>query len=94
MEVEKILNGFKVGDEGVDPLSDKTIQLAIKLFQWLQDAGFSLPDSVVPDSSGGIVFERQEKDISETFHIWDDDIIDYCLFQGARIIERRDISLE
>ena len=78
----------QIEDEGIEPPSRGTIQQAVLLAQSLRDAGFTPPDSIVPDPNGGIVFERREKDVSEVFHVWDDGTVEYCGFQGARLVER------
>ena len=80
-------NPSQIEDEGIEPPTGQTIRLAIELAQALRDAG-SPPHSVVPDPNGGIVFERREKDVSEVFHVWDDGTVEYCGFQGARLVER------
>ena len=87
--IEWVRHPSQLDDEGVEPATRKTIRLAIELAQGLRDAGFPPPDSVVPDPNGGIVFERREKDVSEVFHVWDDGSVEYCRFQGARVVERR-----
>jgi hypothetical protein len=76
-------------DEGVEPPSVSTILAAIQLAQRLRDRGSPPPDATVPDPNGGIVFERQEQDISEVFHVWDDETVEYRCFQGTRLVDRR-----
>ena len=76
-------------DEGVEPPTRDTLQLAIALAEGLRDGGLAAPDSVVLDVNGGIVFERRENDVSEVFYVWDDGEIEYQRFHGTRLIERR-----
>lgn len=76
-------------DEGIDPPSRETIYRAILLAQAYRDEGRPSPDSVVPDANGGVVFERREGSISEVLHVWEDGTIEYQLFQGSRLMERR-----
>jgi hypothetical protein len=76
-------------DEGIEPPTRDTIQLAIAVAEKLRDAGLAAPNSVVPDANGGIVFERRETDLAEVFHVWDDGTIEYQCFRGTRLIERR-----
>ena len=76
-------------DEGIEPPTRDTVQLAIAVAEKLRDAGLSAPNSVVPDANGGIVFERREKEVIEVFHVWDDGTIEYQYFRGTRLIERR-----
>ena len=82
-------NTHQFEDDGIEPPSRDTVQLAIRVAEKLRDAGFPGPNSVVPDANGGIVFERREKDVVEVFHVWDDGTIDYQCFHGTRLIERR-----
>ena len=76
-------------DEGIDLPSGEIIQLAIRLAEGLRNQGLPVPDSVVPDPNGGIVFERRENGDSEAWHVWDDGAIEYQCFQGSRLVERR-----
>lgn len=75
-------------DEGVDPPTPETIQLAIRLAESLRNKGCTPPDTVVPDPNGGIVFERREGDVSEVFQIWETGVIEYFRFRGADLLER------
>ena len=81
----------QLDDIGVTPPTGDTISLAIGLATESQDEGLPPPDSVVPDANGGIVFERLGKDVTEVFHVWDDGSVDYCMFVGARLVERRNL---
>ena len=64
---------------------------AIEFARQLRDQGFPIPTRVVPDPNGGIVFQHQEQDVSEEYHIWDDGVIEFMYFDGPRLIERRKI---
>ena len=81
-------NPSQLADEGVEPPSAETIQRAILLAEACRDNTFPPPNSVVPDPNGGIVFERREREVSEVFHIWDDGSVEYCGFQGLRLVDR------
>lgn len=76
-------------DEGLEPPSREVIQLAIRCAQAYKDEGRPAPDRIVPDPNGGIVFERQEGDVSEEIHVWDDGTVEYCQFHGARLVVRQ-----
>ncbi len=76
-------------DEGIEPPTRDTIQLAIALAEKLRDAALAAPNSVVPDANGGIVFELRKNDVIEVFHVWDDGATEYQCFHGTRLIERR-----
>ena len=82
-------NTHQFEDDGIEPPSRDTVQLAIRLAETLRDAGFPAPNNAVPDTNGGIVFERREKNVVEFFHVWDDGTIDYQRFHGTQLIERR-----
>ncbi len=49
------------------------------------------PTSVVPDVNGGIVFERRENGITEVFHVWEDNTLEYQCFEGTHLVERRSL---
>ena len=76
-------------DEGIEPPTRDTVQLAIAVAEKLRDAGLAAPNSIVSDANGGIVFERREKDVIEVFYVWDDGTIEYQCFHGTRLTERR-----
>ncbi len=76
-------------DEGIEPPSRRTIQLAINVARSLREAGLAPPIRVVPDAHGGIVFERQEKEVFETFRISADGSLESCLFQNTRLVHRQ-----
>lgn len=78
-------------DDGLDPPSADMIQRAIDFAQVVQQAGYPPPTSVVPDPNGGIVFERTIGDTTEEYHFWDDGTVDYCRFEGTRLVERRSV---
>ena len=76
-------------DDGVEPPSGDVIQRAGQLASILKDRGVVAPDIVVPDPNGGIVLEWRAGDVTETLHVWDDGIVEYCRFEGTRLVERR-----
>lgn len=78
----------QIDDEDVEPPSAEIIGLAITLAEQLKTQGITPPDSIVFDPNGGIVFERQEGDVSEVFHVWDDGEVEYRRFYGTRLVER------
>lgn len=76
-------------DDDVEAPRGEVIHRAIALAQRLKERGLPAPHSVVLDPNGGIVFERRSSDAVETLHVWDDGTIEYCRFQGTRLLERR-----
>ncbi len=65
--------------------------------RWTWQSGFAkrdfqLPDSIVPDPNGGIVFERREGKVSEVLHVWDDGSAEYMRFRGTQLVERQPLS--
>lgn len=78
-------------DEEIDPPSAAIIRLAMDLAFTLRDRGEVAPSSIVPDASGGIVFERRSNSGSESYHIWDDASVEYFRFEGTAIVERRSV---
>jgi hypothetical protein len=78
-------------DDGLDPPSAETVQRAIDFARAAQEAGYPAPTGVVPDPNGGIIFDRTVEQQSEEYHFWDDGTVDYCRFEGTRLVERRDV---
>lgn len=76
-------------DEGVDAPTSATIARAIELAVKCRERGDPPPDSVVRDPNGSVVFRRRQGDISEAMHVWDDGNIEFCRFEGTRLVERR-----
>jgi hypothetical protein len=83
-------NPKELEDDGLAPPSAEIVQRAIAFAQAAQQAGYPPPTSVVPDPNGGIIFERTQDNQTEEYHFWDDGTIDYCRFEGTRLVERRD----
>lgn len=75
-------------DDGVDPPSGTILRLAIDYAEACRDEWVAPPQSIVPDGSGGIVFERGEGTLSEKIHFWDDGTVEYLQFQGSRLAVR------
>ena len=82
-------NPAEIEDAGIDAPSDEVIALAIAVAQRLRTLDVPAPTRVVPDPNGGIIFRRQENDMSEEYHFWEDGSIEFLLFDGAKLIERR-----
>jgi hypothetical protein len=77
-------------DEGLDAPARETIRAAISLAEWCQREGTPPPDQVLCDPNGGIVFRRHEGENSEELHLSEDGL-EYRVFDGTRVVERRRI---
>lgn len=75
-------------DDGIDAPSETIIRLSLDLAEDCRDQGLPVPDSIVPDPNGGVVFERREGNESEVLHVWDDKTVEYMRFHGTRLVER------
>ncbi|MCX7421624.1 MAG: hypothetical protein NT013_19045 [Planctomycetia bacterium] len=76
-------------DEGFIPPSHKTISLAheyvMKPFRKLHIP----PPQVVPDTHGGIVFERRDNGLFESIRVRADSHIEYCRFSNGKLVDRQ-----
>ena len=79
----------KLEDCDVEAPSDSIIRLAIRVALVFRDQVGLPPCNIVPDASGGIVFEWRSSTNSESLHIWDDGSIEFFRFRDSRLIERR-----
>ena len=79
-------------DEGPPPSSD-TILLAIRVANRLRDSGTPAPTRIVPDAHGGIVIEREEDNLFESYRISADRSVEYCAFKDCRLVKRTPLSL-
>jgi hypothetical protein len=61
------------------------------LAEKFRDEGLPVPDRIVPDPNGGIVFERREGDVSEVIHVWDNGSVEYIRFHGTQLAERQPV---
>ena len=76
-------------NEEIQPPSKSTIQLAIRLAGMLSKPGLPAPTRIVPDAHGGIVFERQGRNVFESIRISADGTAEYCVFENSRLVERQ-----
>ena len=47
-----------------------------------------LPQTVVLDPNGGIVFEQRKRETAEVYHVWDDGTVEFQRYQGSRLVGR------
>jgi|GEM_PF-1577474 len=77
-------------DDELIPPSRAAIQRAVDLAIRLRDEEkLPAPKRVVPDGDGGVVFERWEGEISESFEISESGGIEYVLCRNGSVAERR-----
>ena len=75
-------------DEGIQPPSIETIELAIWLASRLRRADLPPPTRIVPNAHGGIVFERHERNVFESIRLSADGSAEYCAFENSRLVKR------
>lgn len=78
-------------NEGLEAPHSAIIEQAMRLARAMKFACLPPPDRIMPDSSGGIVFERagEQSGAREVVHFWDDGSIEHQLFQGAKLFRRK-----
>jgi hypothetical protein len=76
-------------EEGTISPSQQTIQFAIALGWIWRNMGLPAPTRIVPDAHGAIVFEFHRKNVSETFRLTPDIGLEYCVFEGSRLVQRQ-----
>ena len=81
-----------LADDENEPPSGEVIQLAADLARTLKDDGFSCPDNLAADPSGGIVFEYNLPPAAVVYHIWDDGTIERIKFRDSELVDRRTVS--
>jgi hypothetical protein len=86
--VEWRCNPSQLDEEGTVTLSRATIQLAIDLASQMSKDGLLAPTRIVPDVNGGMVFERQRKDLFETLRISADGSVEHRVFENCRLVHR------
>ncbi len=75
-------------DDEVPSASRDTIQIAIRVAGQLRDNGSPAPTRIVPDAHGGIVFEREEGNLFESYRISANGSVEYCGFEDCRMVKR------
>jgi hypothetical protein len=78
-----------IQDARIEPLSGDTICHAIFFASQLRNLELPPPMSVVLALNGGIVFQRQDKEVLEVYFFWNDRVVQYQRFQGRRLVERQ-----
>ena len=75
-------------DDGFDAPSPMIIRLSLDFAEECRDFNWPAPTGIVADPNGGIVFELNEGELSEVFHVWEDGSIEYMEFHGAQLVVR------
>lgn len=88
--IEWVCHPDSLADVGVEPPGRNAVQLAARVLRELKKNGVRYPDRIVPDPNGGIVIEYDGTPEFQ-FHIWDDGTVDFCTFEGARLVGREAI---
>lgn len=77
-------------DEGVIVPSRETIALAFQyVVRPFKENNRVPPSQVVPDTHGGIVFERRANSIFESIRVRADGHIEYCLLRNGKLVDRQ-----
>ena len=75
--------------EGIEPPSLETIDRAAGYARRLQHAAIAPPTRLVPDTHGGIVFERCDGPALETLRVLPgDEGVEYCQFVDSQLVQR------
>ncbi len=92
--IEWALNPAQLADDGIEPPTRETVAMAIQEAQIFKQRELAPPTRVVPDAEGGIVFEREERDVLEMIRISPDRKFEYGLFRNGSLIQRlvRDLA--
>ncbi|MEQ9410944.1 MAG: hypothetical protein RIK87_24750 [Fuerstiella sp.] len=75
-------------DEDVEPPRPPIIALALRYAKQLRDTDELPPHRVVPDGSGGIIFERRNGGESLKLHFWDDGTVEQIIMDGTQVVAR------
>jgi len=75
-------------DEDYERPSPNVVSKAIGWANALKEKDRPAPHRVVPDGSGGIIFERRSGIHSEKLHFWDDGKIEVIEMSGHKVIDR------
>ena len=74
------------------PPTRRAIDKSVRLAMTLRDRGFPPASRVVPDGDGGIVFERWEGSVSETFEVSANGTIEYVQCRDCTVKARHAIQ--
>ena len=93
---KKLMRWFRepslLEDIEIDVPTKSVFEISLNLANRLMNDGIAPPTSISPDPNGGIVFERRSKDVSEVYHVWDDETVEYMQFKDNRMVERFELA--
>ena len=80
-------------EEGLLAPSRENISRAIAVAYAMRDQGSLPPDSIVPDASGGIIFERRsaERTGKVALYFWGDGSMELQFFHESQLVHREPI---
>jgi hypothetical protein len=81
-------NPTMLEDDDIEIPTKTTIRLALDYAEDFCGQELPPPSRIVPDGSGGIVFERRIGNEAEIVHFWDDGAIEYQQFDGSTLVRR------
>lgn len=73
--------------------SSRTVQIALRLADWMDKLGAPVPTRIVPDVYGGIVFELDAADRFVSLHVHPDEDLEYRLFDKSRLVQHEHFKL-
>ncbi len=80
-------------EDGVVPPSPQTIRFAMRFAARLRDEGTPGPTRVVPDGEGGLVFERREGRLFETFTVTAGTTVELDRYRDSRLLSSEEFPL-
>jgi hypothetical protein len=82
-------DGGALADDGIEPPSAATIDLAWQVAQELREVGLPAPHRVAATGDGGIVFVRQMGPLLSTIEIDADGSVELIVLRNSRLVSRR-----
>jgi len=80
-------------DGDCDPPTDKAVEMALRFALGGMGEGVVPPERIVPDASGGIVFEFPENEEGLLHvHVWEDGKSEAIVFKNGKVISRTNMD--
>jgi hypothetical protein len=90
--IEWVVNPGQLEDDELEPPSREIVALASRFLLFMRDQGMPPPHRVVPDGEGGVIFERKQSPVFETFEISREGSIEYLLFVNSQLKTREPVA--